>query len=83
MEFEMANIAFGTSTVGEVLAAVEDQLLDGVFAERRSTATKRDIVRNDAQRAAVKYAFDELRRVWCADADTLFVAVPTPSSFEV
>lgn len=76
----MAFVANGTTTVGEVIDAQVDFLLNGLYREKqpRKGVLQRELVANKAARAAIEMVREHLKEVWCADAETRFRDVKVP-----
>lgn len=77
----MAYVARGATTVGEVLDAQFEYLLNGLYRERqpRKGTLQRELIANAAARRALEVMQDHLRDVWCGDASTKLVDVAVPS----
>lgn len=76
----MATIARDASTVGDIIDQCAERLMNGLLRQPvpGPKVLQRDIDRNKAARRAVELLVEDLKEVWCPDANTRLKDVEVP-----
>lgn len=75
----MATIAKDASTVGDIIDQCTERLFSGLLREPTGNKVlQRDKDRNAAARRAVELLAEDLKEIWCPDANTRLSDVPVP-----